>query len=391
MKHLAVLGSTGSIGRQTLEVVAAMPERFKVLALACGSQIAVLEEQIKVFSPELVSVEREEDAIFLQKRVRELGLTTQVLFGEDGNCACGTLTGVDMVVAAMVGVRGLKPVLAAIEAGKNIALANKETLVAAGGLVLPKVEQAKVKLFPVDSEHSAIWQCLWGQPNGSLEHIYLTASGGPFRGFSKEQLEHVSVAEALAHPTWQMGGKITIDSATMMNKGLEVIEASWLFGLPVDDISVAVHPQSIIHSMIRLRDGSVLAQMGFPDMKVPIQVALCYPFRFESNTRTFDPFAEGAANLSFSPCDTKVFRCLDLAYEAGRIGGTLPAVMNSANESAVEAFLNNRISFAQIPTMIERCMDSHVQSGLIKTYRLEDIEELDIWARRFMEESITRG
>ena len=386
MKKLAILGSTGSIGSQTLEVVRGFPEQFEVAALSCGSRVELIEEQIREFHPLIASVADEKDAITLKKRLAGSGEKTQVFFGDEGNRLCACVPEAEMVVAAMVGVRGLDPVVCAIDAGKDIALANKETLVAGGSIVIPKIQAKFGKLLPVDSEHSAIWQCLWGQPSGSLDRILLTASGGPFRGFSREQLQKVTVKEALTHPTWKMGGKITIDSASMMNKGLEVIEAGWLFDVPVDRITVVVHPQSIVHSMVRLKDGSVLAQMGRPNMMLPIQIALAYPHRLDNLSEPFDPFAPECADLHFEKCDTGVFSCLDLAYHAGRVGGSLPVIMNSANEAAVAAFLAGTIAFTSIEESIRACMDAHEREGIVTGFSVRDVYEMDLWARGFVKE-----
>lgn len=384
MKTLSILGSTGSIGCQTLEVVRGFPGQFKVAALSCGKNIGRIEEQIREFEPALVSVACEKDALLLQKNLLTAGIRTEVTFGEEGNRLCAEIPEADMTVAAMVGVKGLSPVVSAIKAGKDIALANKETLVAGGSIVLPLIQSSGVRLLPVDSEHSAIWQCLWGQPKGSLERILLTASGGPFRGYSREQLQKVTVKEALSHPTWKMGGKITIDSASMMNKGLEVIEAGWLFDVPVDRVTVVVHPQSIVHSMVRMRDGSVLAQMGRPNMMLPIQIALFYPERMDALSEPFDPFDPACSDLHFEKCNTEVFSCLELAYHAGRTGGSLPVVMNSANEEAVAAFLEGSIPFPSIAAGIEACMNAHEQDGVVKEFSVEDIFEMDLWARSFI-------
>ena len=384
MKRLAILGSTGSIGCQTLEVVRRFPDRFSVSALSCGKRTEELYEQILEFRPKIVSVLDQEDAHRLQRRLDIDGISCIVMHGIQGNNLCASYDEVSVVVAAMVGVCGLEPVVTAIHARKDIALANKETLVAAGAIVMPLAKEKGVKILPVDSEHSAIWQCLWGQPEKSLDKILLTASGGPFRGFTKDALENVTLEQALHHPTWSMGGKITIDSATMMNKGLEVMEASWLFDIPVDQISVVVHPQSIIHSMVGLKDGSILAQMGRPSMILPIQIALCYPERINRIMDAFDPFDKASSDLHFEKCDTEVFPCLALGYRAGRTGMSLPAVMNSANEEAVAAFLHQKIAFSQIPKCIEACMNEHEKIGLEPIISIDDIYRLDEWARGFV-------
>lgn len=384
---IAILGSTGSIGCQTLEVCRHL-ER-PVAALAAGRQIDRLEQQVREFRPRLVSVADPEDARILQQRLADLSPAVDVMWGPDGNRAVATCDEAAMIVAAMVGVAGLDPVLAAIRAGKKIALANKETLVAGGALVIPLLQEMDGTLYPIDSEHSAIWQCLTGATPGSLKRILLTASGGPFRGFDRAQLANVTRAQALQHPTWQMGGKITIDSATLMNKGLEVIEAGWLFGCPVDDIEVVVHPQSIIHSMVEFQDGSVLAQMGFPDMKLPIQLALTWPVRLPGDQPRFDPFSHRSRQLTFEPADRVSFPLLDLAYEAGRRGGTLPAVMNAANEAAVERFLREEIAFLQIERLVHDCMNEHERSGYRLSFSFDDMMEADTWARAFVKESNT--
>jgi len=384
MKRLAILGSTGSIGCQTLEVVRRFPDRFSVSALSCGRSIEKMYEQILEFRPKIVSVLEQEDAHKLQRQLDSDGISCVVMNGIQGNNLCAAYDEVSIVVAAMVGVCGLEPVVTAIHAGKDIALANKETLVAAGAIVMPLAKKMGVNILPVDSEHSAIWQCLWGQPENSLDKILLTASGGPFRGYTKAALENVTLEQALHHPTWSMGGKITIDSATMMNKGLEVIEASWLFDIPVDQISVVVHPQSVIHSMVRMKDGSVLAQMGRPSMILPIQIALCYPERTNRILDAFDPFDKSNSELQFEKCDTEIFPCLALGYRAGRTGMSLPAVMNSANEEAVAAFLNRKIAFPQIPKCIEACMNAHEKIGLEPIISIDDIYRLDEWARGYV-------
>ena len=382
---ITILGSTGSIGTQTLEVCAHLHR--PVAALAAGYQIDLLEKQVRQFKPRLVSVAREQDAVKLRERLRDVSPAVEVMFGREGNLAVATISEAKMVVAAMVGAAGLEPVMAAIKAGKAIALANKETLVTGGALVVPLLQEYDGTLYPVDSEHSAVWQCLAGTAPDSLQRILLTASGGPFRGYSQQQLQKVKVEDALKHPTWQMGGKITIDSATLMNKGLEVIEASWLFGCPAEQIEVVIHPQSIIHSMIELRDGSVLAQMGFPDMKLPIQLALTWPARLPPGGQPrFDPFSPKASQLTFEQPDLDNFPLLVRAYDAARQGGTLPAVMNAANETAVERFLGRQISFTDIAKDVERCMEAHLKNGYQSSFSYEDLMEADNWARKYVKE-----
>lgn len=377
---IILLGSTGSIGRQTLSVC--QEQGIPVRALTAGRNKNLLYQQALEFHPDMISIQSDNDAQELCEWLSDCDPPIQVFHGREGNRTAAAWNGADTLVAAMVGVAGLEPVLTGIQAGKTIALANKETLVAGGALVMPKLQACDSRLYPVDSEHSAVWQCLAGIPDGSLRRIFLTASGGPFRGRSQKSLTCVTVEDALAHPTWRMGGKISVDSATMMNKGLEVIEASWLFHCPVDHIEVVVHPQSIIHSMVELTDGSVLAQMGFPDMRLPIQLALTWPQRVPSSCRSFNPFDSSARSLTFEEPDRKTFRLLDLAYEAGRTGGTLPAVMNAANEAAVNLFLAGRISFLEIANQVERCMDKHVQSGFMKSFDFDVIMEQDHWARQ---------
>ena len=300
------------------------------------------------FRPKVCSVADEKSAIELSRRLRSSGNNIEVLTGTDGNIACASLDSCDTAVGAIVGFAGLVPVYHAILSGKDIALANKETLVAGGDIIMPLIREKGVRMLPIDSEHSAIWQCLKGEKREDLDRILITASGGPFRGKTREELENVTVEDALHHPTWNMGGKITIDSATMMNKGLEILEAHHLYGIECDRIDVVVHPQSVIHSMIRLKDGSVLAQMGKPSMILPIEVALYYPERGPAIVKEFDPFEAAMSSLTFEPCDTDVFRLVKLAYEAGRKGGLIPTVMNAANESAVRAFLAGRIGFLDI-------------------------------------------
>ena len=353
MKKIAILGSTGSIGTQTLDVIRQNPELFKVTALTCGSNAELLAEQIEEFRPEFAVTAGEEDAAGLSRRFPdvEFGWGRQGLIA----AACG---GCDMVLNALMGMRGLEPTYYAIKAGKDIALANKETLVAGGSLVMEAVRNAGVKILPVDSEHSAIFQCLEGNAGRPFDKILLTASGGPFRGYSLEQLEKVTLEQALNHPRWTMGAKITIDSATMMNKGLEVIEARWLFDAPADKIQILVHPQSIVHSAVEFEDKSVIAQMGVPDMRIPISLALGYPDRIRSNEPGLDFFGQGA-NLTFEKPDTSVFKCISFAYDAIREGGSYPVVLNGANEVLVDLFLNGKIGFIDIQNVLERVMDRH--------------------------------
>jgi 1-deoxy-D-xylulose-5-phosphate reductoisomerase len=373
---IAVLGSTGSIGLQTLDVARELG--LKVAAISANKNISVIMNQIKEFSPCLVSMGDDNAAIELARRVKESGFKTEVLSGEKGNQAVAEMSETDMVVAAMVGIAGLKPVVCAIRAGKDIALANKETLVAAGHIVMREIKEKEVSIFPVDSEHSAIWQCLHDHHTNDISRIFLTASGGPFRGKCLQELKEVTLSSALAHPTWNMGGKITIDSATMMNKGLEVIEACWLFGVDSLQIQVVVHPQSIVHSMVEFIDGSVLAQLGFPDMKLPIRIALMKKKRIKGRFLPFDPFI--ANKLTFEKPDAKAFPCLRLAFDAHRCGGSMAAVMNSANEKAVELFMKEMISFNDIPIHIENVMEEHIKKNFVRNPSLDDIFDLDRWA-----------
>lgn len=375
MKNLAILGSTGSIGRNTLKIVEAFPERLCAKVLTAKTNLHLLLQQIAFFRPELVVVFDREAAERLRKEL-PAGTRVQILFGEAGYCAAAAWESVDQVVTAMVGAAGLAPTLAAITAGKDIALANKETLVMAGQLVMAKAAAQGVSIFPVDSEHSAIFQCLSGQRRQDLAKVLLTASGGPFRGKSREDLRRVRPEDALAHPTWQMGAKITIDSATLMNKGLEVIEAKWLFDLTPAEIEVVVHPQSIVHSMVAYRDGSILAQLGIPDMKGAIAYALSCPERLPLQ----QPLPDFAAmsGLNFEKPDLAAFPCLSLAFDACKAGGTFPAVLNAANEVAVEAFLDKRIGFLDIPSLVARRLEAH-NGGALPA--LDDILAADRWAR----------
>jgi 1-deoxy-D-xylulose-5-phosphate reductoisomerase len=354
MKRLAILGSTGSIGTSTLQVVDAFPKRFSVAALAAGRNLDLLEEQVRRYRPDLVAVADPEGAREVERR---LGASVRVVHGGDGLIAVATHDGVDLVVSALVGAVGLRPTYAAIELGRDIALANKETLVVAGEQMTRRAAERSVALLPVDSEHNALHQCLRGEQLEEVRRLWLTASGGPFRGQTREALERVTVAEALDHPTWKMGPKITVDSATLMNKGLEVIEARWLFGFGPERIRVVIHPTSVVHSMIELVDGSFKAQLGITDMRHPIQYALTWPERSETELPAFDPVA--ASPLEFSEPDVERFPCLGLAFRALELGGAAPAVVNAANEVAVQAFLDGRVGFMEIPAAIERALDAH--------------------------------
>lgn len=354
MKKLAILGSTGSIGTQTLEVVRNNRD-IQVTALAAGSNIEALEAQIREFSPEIVCVFDEKKAEDLKIRVRDLPV--KVVSGMDGLIEAAAATSAEIVVTAVVGMIGIRPTIAAMEAGKDIALANKETLVTAGHIIMPLAEKKGVRLLPVDSEHAAIFQCLNGETGNSIHKILLTASGGPFRGWTREQMAKVQVEDALKHPNWAMGRKITIDSSTMVNKGLEVMEAKWLFGVSMDQVQVVIQPQSIIHSMVEFEDGAVMAQLGTPDMKLPIQYALYYPERRFLPGERLD-FTQ-LSQITFETPDLDNFRGLKLAYQAGHTGGSMPTVFNAANELAVARFLDKQISYLTITDMIEGAMEHH--------------------------------
>ena len=371
-KKIAILGSTGSIGTQTVEVVNQI-EELSVSVLAANKNVNLLEQQIRQLHPALCAVYDENAYLDLKTRVADTH--TRVVCGMEGLLEAAVFPDTDTVVTSMMGSVGLKPTLAAIRAGKTIALANKETLVTAGQLVMKEAEKRGVSILPVDSEHSAIFQCLEGNKL-FLQKILLTASGGPFFGKTREELSTVTAKDALKHPNWSMGSKITIDSATLMNKGLEVLEAKWLFGVELEQIEVLVHRQSIIHSMVQLRDNSILAQLGTADMKLPIQLALTYPDRLPSPAQAVD-FTKWN-QLTFDQPDSDTFRCLALAFEAGKAGGTMPCVMNGANEIAVEAFLKGRVSFLEIPQLVEAVMKQHT---VISVPSLEDIFEADAWAR----------
>jgi 1-deoxy-D-xylulose-5-phosphate reductoisomerase len=380
MRRLAVLGSTGSIGTRTLEVAAAHPDRFQVLALAAGANLDLLEAQVRQYRPRLVAVAREEGAREFRRRLGR-SPTTEICWGAAGLQEVAAESGADLVVSAIVGGTGLLPTLAAITAGKDVALANKESLVMAGELVTAEARARGVRILPVDSEHSAILQCLDGNPARQVRRIVLTASGGPFRTRPSTTFARITPEEALRHPTWSMGKKVTIDSATLMNKGLEVIEAHWLFGLRVAQVDVIVHPQSIIHSLVEYVDGSLLAQLGVPDMRMPIQYALTYPERRPSAVARLS--LEDLATLSFEAVDREKFPCLDLAYEAALAGGSSPTVLNAANEVAVHRFLARRIGFDEIPSLIRKALDAHPPRP-IRT--VEEVLEADQEVRRRLEE-----
>ncbi|WP_243370690.1 1-deoxy-D-xylulose-5-phosphate reductoisomerase [Geotalea sp. SG265] len=374
MKNLTILGSTGSIGVSTLEIVAAHPEKFRVVALTAGKNLDLLLQQIAAFSPQLVAVKNEALALKLQEMLPDN--RTAIMHGVAGMIAAATAPDTNMVVAAIVGAAGLVPTAAAIEAGKDIALANKETLVTAGRLIMDMVKARGVKLYPVDSEHSAVFQSLQGHRKEDVRRIILTASGGPFLNLSAEKLGQVTVTDALNHPNWSMGQKITIDSASMMNKGLEVIEARWLFDMPAEKIAVNIHPQSIIHSMVEYTDGCVMAQLGTPDMKAPIAYALTYPGRVPTGVKPLD--LTSLSGLTFFQPDSVRFPALQLAYRAMGDGESMPTVMNAANEVAVAAFLSGRIKFTDIARAIEKAMDLHDPRTLDS---IEDVLDIDQWSR----------
>ncbi|MEI6702912.1 MAG: 1-deoxy-D-xylulose-5-phosphate reductoisomerase [Deltaproteobacteria bacterium] len=374
MKNLTILGSTGSIGVSTLEIVAAHPDRFRIVAMTAGINLELFVRQIRQFAPRIAVVASTDDVPRLEEMC--IGLDVKILGGVEGLVVAATADETEMVVAAIVGAAGLVPTAAAICAGKDIALANKETLVTAGHLFMDLVKEHGVSLYPVDSEHSAVFQSIEGHRSSDIQKIILTASGGPFLNTPADQLSRVTVRDALNHPNWSMGRKITIDSATMMNKGLEVIEARWLFDVPVEKIDVNIHPQSIIHSMVEYIDGCVIAQLGTPDMKAPIAYALSYPERVSTGVKQLDLTRLSA--LTFFRPDMEKFRCLGLAYRAIKGGQSMPAVMNAANEIAVEAFLDGLIGFVQIGETIERTMDAHSACVLGS---IEEVLKADLWGR----------
>ena len=378
-KQIAILGSTGSIGTQALKVIEEHPDLYEAYALTANNQVELLAEQARKFMPAAVVIANEAKYLALKEMLADLPI--QVYAGADALCEIVEAKPIDVVLASMVGYAGLRPTMNAIRAGKAIALANKETLVVAGELINALAQQYKTPILPVDSEHSAIFQCL--EPNNALEKVILTASGGPFRQFTMEQLQHVTKEQALKHPNWEMGAKITIDSATMMNKGFEVIEAKWLFGVRPDQIEVVVHPQSIIHSMVQYEDGAVKAQLGMPDMRLPIQYAFSYPQRIKASFDRLD-FSK-MTELTFEQPDTNRFRCLALAYEALHQGGNMACIVNAANEVVVSAFLKDRISFLRMSEVIEASM---AKVPFIQTPTYEDYVATDAEARRIAESLI---
>lgn len=377
MKKIALLGATGSIGTQTLEVVREQGD-IQVVAMAAGRNIRLFEQQVREFTPALVAVWEEKDACTLRESLRDMQV--RVVSGMEGLLEVAVIPESEMLVTAIVGMLGIRPTIAAIEAGKNIALANKETLVTAGHLIMPLAAEKRVSILPVDSEHSAIFQSLNGEENNKINKILLTASGGPFRGKKREELELVQVEDALKHPNWSMGRKITIDSATLVNKGLEVMEAKWLFGVELEQIQVVVHPQSVIHSMVEYEDGAVIAQLGTPDMRLPIQYALYYPERRKMSGKKLD-FYE-LSSLTFEQPDTETFQGLALAFQAMKQGGNIPTVYNAANEKAVALFLNRKISFLEIPEIINACMEN---SRYVNSPTVEEILATEAETYAFIE------
>ncbi|RKD34764.1 1-deoxy-D-xylulose-5-phosphate reductoisomerase [Thermohalobacter berrensis] len=382
LKRVSILGSTGSIGTQALDVIEKNPE-FNVVALSANRNIELLEEQALKFKPRVVAVYNKNKAKILKDKLKMYDI--KVVSGLDGLIEVATQSSADILLTSVVGMIGLIPTLEGIKAGKTIALANKETLVTAGKLVMDEVKKHNVHIIPVDSEHSAIFQCLNGENYNEISKLILTASGGPFRGKTKEDLKNVTLEEALNHPNWSMGKKITVDSATLMNKGLEVIEAKWIFDVDINDIEVVVHPQSIIHSMVEFVDGSVIAHMGIPDMRIPIQYALTYPKRKTNELKRLNLVEVG--KLDFEAPDIDTFPCLKLAFKSIKIGGTMPTVLNAANEVAVNLFLKKEIKFIEIPYIIEEIMNQH---KIIENPSLDDILNTDSWARELVKSKFSR-
>jgi 1-deoxy-D-xylulose-5-phosphate reductoisomerase len=374
MRSIALLGSTGSIGVSTLDLVRRFPDRFRIFGMVAGQNLKLLAAQIKEFSPQCVAIKNEKDVPRLRKLLGKQSV--DICWGGKGAVNISTAIEVDVVLAAIVGGAGLMPTLQAVRAGKEVALANKEALVMAGEIFVNEARKASTRLFPVDSEHSAIFQCLQGNRRDDVDKIILTASGGPFLKTPLSRLRDVTISQALKHPNWRMGRKITIDSATMMNKGLEVVEAHWEFDMEPSRIDVVIHPQSVVHSMVRYRDGSIIAQLGIPDMRIPIAYALAYPHRLDGGWKHLEMTDHG--ELNFLPVDKQRYPALDLAYDALKQGGTMPAVLNAANEIAVEAFLAGQIGFREIHRTIEKTMHAHSPQP---ARNVEDILEIDRWAR----------
>ena len=381
MKKIAILGSTGSIGTQTLEIVRDNRSDLEVVALAAGSNVELMEKQVREFRPKLVSLQSEEACRDLADCLKDMQVT--IVPGMEGLIQIAEMEESDVLVTAIVGMIGIRPTIAAIKKGKDIALANKETLVTAGHIIMPLAAQMGVSILPVDSEHSAIFQSMQGEKKEQVSKLLITASGGPFRGRTREQLADIRVEDALKHPNWSMGHKITIDSATLVNKGLEVMEAKWLFDVELDQIQVVVHPQSIIHSMVEYVDGGIIAQLGTPDMKLPIQYALFYPDRRPMKGKRVDFYELGS--ITFERPDMETFTGLKLALRAARTGGSLPTVFNAANEKAVSLFLNRKIKFLEIPELIEMCMDEHkvIDNPNVEEILAAEAESYDRIARRF--------
>ncbi len=387
MKQIAILGSTGSIGCNTLRVVEAFKGEFGVAALGAGSNVELLAEQVEKFRPRLVSVNDEVSADKFRHELKKRGMLSlpKIAIGVDGLSEVATVDGAEIVIGAVVGALGLLPTYRALELGRRVALANKETLVIAGELMTQMAEKSGAELLPVDSEHNALHQCLRGEKRQELKRLILTASGGPFRNASREEIEQATPAQALKHPTWRMGAKITIDSATLMNKGLEVIEARWLFNCSADEIDILVHPQSVVHSMIELIDSSIIAQLGVTDMRHAIQYALTYPERRPSQMQPLD--LATMSKLEFFSPDTEKFPCINLAYQALRAGGTMPAVLNAANEIAVSAFLDEKIKFGDIANLIQSACAAHIVQAASS---LDAVLGADVWAREWVSRQISR-
>lgn len=379
MRKISILGSTGSIGTQTLDVIRHNSD-LELIAISAGSNIGMLEEQIREFHPQLAAVWSESNAKLLRERIADVTPDCKVVSGMEGLLEVAVADCADILITAVVGMIGIKPTIAAIQAGKDIGLANKETLVTAGHIIMPLAREKNVSILPVDSEHSAIFQCLNGERNNHIHKILLTASGGPFRGMNREDMKHVTLEMALKHPNWSMGKKITIDSATMVNKGLEVIEAKWLFDVKPEQIEVVIQPQSIIHSMVEFEDGAVMAQLGTPDMRLPIQYALYYPKRVFLDGKRLD--FSTLSEITFEKPDLEAFSGLQYAYDAIKAGGTMPTVLNAANELAVAKFLNKKIHFLEIYEMIQLCMEEH---KLIENPAVEDILETEKWVYETIE------